>query len=258
MRKSCRRVNNLNLLRLACLLVCAFAAAPVNAETSTPKIVCRASLSEERRTELSAHLRSITGWTGLHFDGEGVLHFGAEQPSGGSASARALLAAAREGESLLIFEDASGNPDVAFSRVVEGRWKGGSEGRPPAYVVQIDFTDFGHVMGDGAARAAFNSGWVALHEIEHAVNDSADADGPGEPGECEEAINRMRRECGLAERAEYFYKPLPGQHRSDFKARFMRLAFEHSQGASKPRRYWLMWDSDLVGGLPVANQLAGR
>src|ERR687897_618706 len=78
---------------------------------------------------------------------------------------------------------------------------------PAADVVQIDFDDFTHVRDDRAALAAFNAGWGLLHEVEHAVRDSADPEGPGAAGECEEAINRMRRECGLAERAEYFYTP---------------------------------------------------
>lgn len=259
MRESCRRVNGRILLRLACLLVCACTGVAANAEPSAPKIVCRATLAEARRAELAAQLRAITGWSGLHFDGGGFLRIGAGQPSGGSSSARELLAAAQAGENLLIIEDASGSSDVAFSRVLEGRWRDGSGGRPAAYVVQIDFKDFSHVKGDRAALAAFNAGWGALHEIEHAVNDAADAEAPGEAGECEGAINRMRRECGLAERAEYFYTPLPGAAGGEFKTRYVRLAFTQAREADKKRRqYWLYWDAALTGGAPDANQLASR
>jgi hypothetical protein len=91
-RKSDGRVNSRALLRLACLLVCATAATSAKAETSAPKIVCRASLAESRRAELASQLRAITGWPGLRFDGEGFLSFGAQAPSGGSRAARALLA----------------------------------------------------------------------------------------------------------------------------------------------------------------------
>ena len=259
MRESVGRVMSSRWPLLVCLMVCALSAQPARAEPEKPKIVCRAALTEARRAVLSTQLRSITGWEGLHFDGEGVLRFGAVQPSGGSPSARALLASAQAGKNLLILEDASGHPDVAFSRVLEGRWKDGSEGRPPAYVIQIDFTDFSHVRGDGAALAAFNAAWGLLHEIEHAVKDSTDAEGPGKAGECEEAINRMRRECGLAERAEYFYTPLPGDGSGDFKTRYVRLAFKDERAAShKPRRYWLYWDAALTGGAPGGDQVASR
>lgn len=259
MRESGRRVNSRALLCLACLLVCACAEVSANAEQPTPSIVCRAGLAEARRTQLAAQLRAITGWGGLHFDGEGFLRFGAERPAGGSQSARELLAAAQAGENLLIIEDASGSADVAFSRVLEGRWKDGSGGAPPAYVIQIDFKDFTHVRGDRAALSAFNAAWGALHEIEHAFNDAADAEGPGAAGECEEAINRMRRECGLAERAEYFYTPLPGATAGEFKSRYVRLAFTQERPADRRRRqYWLFWDAELTGGVPAANQIASR
>ena len=256
MRKLDGRVKSRALLRLACLFVCASAGVSAKAETSEPKIVCRASLAESRRAELTSQLRAITGLSGLHFDGEGFLRFGAEAPSGGSRSARALLASAMDGKNLLILEDASGHDDVVFSRVLEGRWKDGSSGRPTAYVVQIDFADFKHLKGDRAALEAFNAAWGLMHEIEHAVKDSADASGVGAAGECEEAVNLMRRECGLAERAEYFYMPMPGAERGDFKTRYVRLAFTHASADKKRRQYWLFWDASLTGGAPDSNQLA--
>jgi hypothetical protein len=256
MRQSCRRVKSLRLLRLACLFVCAILGSPANAETPTSKIVSRPGLAETRRAELSAQLRAITGWSGLHFDGEGVLRLGTEVTSSGSQSARALLAAAQEGENLLIIEDASGSADVVFSRVLESRWRDGSAGRPPAYVVQIDFKDFKHVMGDRAALAAFNAAWGLLHEIEHAARDAADPESPGAAGECEAAINKMRRECGLAERADYFYTPLPGTARGDFKTSYVRLAFRHARPGNKQQQYWLFWDAALTGGAPDAKQIA--
>jgi hypothetical protein len=216
-----------------------------------PKIVCRAELREERRLELAAQLRAITGWTGLRFDEEGTLRFGDDQPLGGSASARTLLASARDGKNLIVIEDASGRADVVFCRVLEGKWKVDAVGRPPAHVLQIDFTDFSHVMGDEAALSAFNVGWAVLHEIAHAVHDSDDTNKSGEAGECEGRINLMRRECGLAERAEYFFTPLPGTWHSEFKSRLVRLAFERRAPRST-KRYWLVWDASLVGGLDRA------
>ena len=91
------------------------------------------------------------------------------------------------------------------------------------------------------------------------MRNSADPEGPGAAGECEEAINRMRRECGLAERAEYFYTPMPGAWRGDFSTRYVRLAFEEGRAADKKRRrYWLYWDAALTGGAPDAGQVASK
>jgi len=258
MRTAFGRVTSRGILWPACLLVFVTCGLPVAAERVTPKIVCRADLAPARRQELTVQLRAITGWPGLHFDGDGVLRFGDSHPEGGSQAARSLLASAQAGKNLIVIEDASGDTNVVFCRVAEGRWKSGAGGKPPAFVVQIDFADFSHVTGDEDARAAFNAGWGVMHEIDHVVRDTVDPGGPGEAGECEELINRMRRECGLAERAEYFYTFLPGAGQSAFKARFVRLAFERAEGQKKRRRYWLLWDAERVGGLPAPDQVAGR
>ncbi|MCA1615561.1 MAG: hypothetical protein LC800_15965 [Acidobacteria bacterium] len=112
-------------------------------------------------------------------------------------------------------------------------------------------------MGDKAARAAFDVGWGVLHEIDHVVNNTADSTGVGAVGECEDSINRMRRERGLAERAEYLFTYLPGSEDSDFKTRYVRLAFERRGEKDKRKRHWLYWEAALVGGLPaLPNQLA--
>ena len=257
MRPAFGRINSRRILLLVCLSVFAVCGLTVTAERPAPKIMCRASVAPAHRQELTEQLRAITGWPGLRFDGDGVLRFGEEPPTGGSQTARALLASAQEGKNLILIEDASGSADVVFCRVVEGRWRSGADAKPPAFVLQIDFKDFSHVMGDREARAAFNAGWGAMHEIDHVVRDSVDPEGPGAAGECEELINLMRRECGLAERADYFYNFMPGAEQSDFKTRYVRLAFERAPEQSKRRRYWLYWDAEVVGGLPT-NQVAAR
>jgi hypothetical protein len=245
------RLDGRRILWPACLLLFVGCLSAAAAEPASSKIVYRADLAPARRQQLAEQLRAITGWPGLHFDHEGFLRFGDEQPVGGSQTARELLAAAQAGKNLIIIEDASGSAEVVFCRVVEGRWKNGAEGKPAAFVLQIDFADFSQVMGDREARAAFNAGWGLLHEIDHVVHDSVDPEGPGAAGECEQLVNRMRRECGLAERADYFYTPVPGAQDGDFKTRYVRLAFEREQPQSRRRRYWLFWDAEVVGG-PLA------
>lgn len=234
-------------LTLLLLLACTAAAADIS---SSSKILCRPELSAARRQELAERLREITGWRELHFDGGGALNLGAARAAGGSQTARALLEKAAGGNNLLVIEDASDRPEVVFSRVIEGRWTSGAEGKPPAYIVQVDFADFARVKGDREALAAFNAGWGLLHEISHVVNDSADTEKAGEAGECEELVNKMRRECDLAERAEYHFHFIPGLDQSEFKTKLVRLAFERQEpSTNRKRRLWLVWDADLVGGL---------
>jgi hypothetical protein len=105
-------------------------------------------------------------------------------------------------------------------------------------------------MGDEAARSAFSVGWGFLHEVEHVVHDSGGPAREGETGDCESLINRMRRECGLAERVDYFFTYVPGVNASGFKTKFVRIAFDGQKPESKKKkRYWLVWDADLVGGV---------
>ncbi|HKC65931.1 MAG TPA: hypothetical protein VKB86_19965 [Pyrinomonadaceae bacterium] len=216
-------------------------------------------MSLARRIELREKLRQITDWQDLDFDENGALRLGVEKPEGGSETARELLTEAASGENVIVLEDASNRLDVVFCRVVEGRWKTGAGAKPHAFVVMIDFADFSHVMGDGAALAAFNVGWGVLHEIEHVVHDSVDPVASHSLGECESLINQMRRECGLAERAEYHFTLFPGTSDGDFKTTFVRLAFDSIRpGANKKERHWLIWDAKLVGGLDEQKSLLAR
>lgn len=246
----------LSLCGLLALMLCC--GLPTKAETAPSKIMCRAGMSSSRRVELAEQLRGITGWTNLHFDGDCVLRFGDGQFLNGSQTARALFHSAQSGKNLIVLEDASNRADVVFSRVLAGRWQREASNQPPAYIVQIDFADFSRVRGDKDARAAFNAGWGVMHEIDHVVHDSTDAEASGAAGACEDSVNRMRRECGLAERAEYFFTFMPGAAGSTFQTRFVRLAFERVQAPNKRRRYWVFWDAELTGGLPTAHQVATR
>lgn len=216
-------------------------------------------MASARRIELAEKLRQITGWQSLSFDESGALHLGDEKAAGGSETARELLRAAMSGRNMIVIEEASNRQDVVFCRVIEGRWKTDAAQMPPVFIVQIDFADFSRLMGDKVALDAFNVGWGVLHEFEHVVHDSVDAEKSGEVGECESFINRMRRECGLAERADYHFTLFPGITHSDFKTEFVRLAFDLARpGANRKERHWLIWDATLVGGLEAQKSLLAR
>lgn len=230
--------------------------AAVFASPSRSNVISRDEISQDHREQLAAKLRRITGFQSLKFDEGGVLRLGSEAARGGSGSARELLTNSVNGRNVIVIEDASNSADVAFCRVIPARWKTTAAGSPPAFVVQIDFADFDRVLGDERALEAFNVGWGFLHELDHIANDSTDALALGETGECEANINQMRRECDLPERADYFYTPLPLTADSPFVTRLVRLAFEQPHPrAKKMKRYWIVWDANLVGGLEQ-NQLA--
>lgn len=242
---------------LTILLFCC--AQPSAANEPLGRIVSRPEMSLSLRRQLAAQLRQITGLKGLEFDEQAVLSLGDIAPEGGSQRARELLAEAARGRHVIVLEDASKREDVVFCRVIEGKWTADAERKPPVYIVLIDFADFSHVMGDRAALAAFNAGWGVLHEVEHVVHDSLDAERAGEVGDCERLINRMRRECGLAERSDYYFTYVPGTTHNAFKTQLVRLAFDLQESAHGGRkRYWLIWDAALVGGSKEQGLLASR
>lgn len=229
-------------------------AIPLHAGPAQTRIVCRLDINQAHREELANKLRKITGWTDLNFDRGGLLRLGTKEPVSGSQTARELLKRTIAGKNVIVLEDASRNPDIAFSRVVEGRWKHETPNSPPAFVVQIDFDDLKHVIGDKRAVEAFNEGWALLHEFDHVVSESDDANRLGETGECESHINQMRSECGLPERADYFFTYIPLADAA-YMTRLVRLAFAERTD-NKKRRYWLVWDARLVGGVDETKQIA--
>ena len=228
----------------------------LQAEQNRDYVVCRENLSQKDRNELTNKLRKITGLPDLGFDRVGVLRLGIQDPVGGSARAGKLLAKVISGPTVVILEDAS-KSDVVFSRVIPGIWKRADSDSPPIFVIQIDFADFDYVMGDVRALQAFDVGWAVLHEFDHIVNDSLDATDLDQAGECEDHINQMRRECGLPQRSDYFFTLSPLSQDTAFNTRLVRLAFDQEKSPTgKKKRYWLVWDAKLVGGLDEKKEIA--
>jgi hypothetical protein len=235
-------------LAIVCLCVSAFS---TFAADGANRVVLRQEVSRRHRDELIASLRVITGWTNLNFDTNGALSLGGDQTTSGSESARILLSQAIKGTNVIVLEDASSRTDVAFCRVVRGRWMREESSRPPVYVVLIDFTDFHRLSGDAEARAAFDVGWGLLHEIDHVVRDSEDASTSKTTGECEDHVNQMRLEVGLPIRVDYFFSPAYLKTDANFNSKYVRLSF-----ALRTKRYWLIWDATTVGGLLADAQRA--
>lgn len=234
----------INRNRFLCrsLSICAVLMASCLPILAGDNVVVRQNVSQSNREELARKLRIITGWTDLAFDSEGAMRIGHAEPQDGSQSARELLNKAFAGKRVILFEDASSRKDVVFCRVDQFT-------SAEVFVVLIDFADFRQVTGDKLALAAFDVGWAVLHEIDHVVEDSQD---PQEDvaGDCEGNINRMRRELGLPVRNSYFFSFLPVKNDGTVISRFVRLGFDqHDAAAAKRKRYWLIWDAAVVGGL---------
>ena len=225
---------------------------------SASRVVIRENVSRAHQEQLINKLKKITGWTTLSFTGEGALVIETGAFVKGSKSARNLLTQANAGQSVIVLEDASSRSDVAFCRVVPGRWARNRLAGIDAYVVLIDFADFEQIAGDAVARRAFDVGWAVLHELDHVVTNAADTDVNDHVGECEAHINKMREELGLPVRASYFYTESSFKGDRNFNTRFVRLPFEQVDASSRRRkRYWLIWDFTAVGGGPPSpNRLA--
>jgi hypothetical protein len=242
-----------NCFSLKCLQTCEVLivlivfAVPILA-ANTDNVVVRKNISKSNREELAHRLRTITGWAELAFAGDGALVPGYSGPSEGSKSARDLITRALAGKRVILLEDASSRKDVVFCRVDLGAL---DQANAPSevYVVLIDFADFRQVTGDKQAKAAFNVGWAVLHELDHVVEESEDPE-TDVAGDCEGRINRMRRELGLPVRNSYFFSFLPLKNDGNLITRYVRLGFDQEHVTpSKRRRYWLIWDAAVVGGL---------
>ena len=248
------RTHSLSLKALQVCVVLIVFVFPIYA-SKTSNVVVRDNVSKSNRDELARRLQTITGWTGLGFDSDGALRIGNASTPEGSKSARELINRTLAGERVILLGDASSRKDVVFCRVVLGRLD-----RNPAaevHVVLIDFADFRQVTGDKQARAAFDVGWAVLHEIDHVVENSEDPLEDSTAGDCEGHINRMRRELGLPVRNSYFYSFLPIKSDANLISRLVRLGFDQDDGRSaKTRRYWLIWDAAVVGGLSSERESA--
>lgn len=94
--------------------------------------------------------------------------------------------------------------------------------------------------------------WLGLlHETDHVVSDSEDAQDKDAVGECEDHINSMRLELGLPVRPDYFFNRAYLKSRCKLQRRYVRLSFER-----RDKRYWLIWDATTVGGLIAEGQRA--
>lgn len=213
----------------------------------------------QQLAQLLQSLRQKTGFLELNFDGDGFLALGdATKFLGGSATARALIEAAVKINHVVELECHNRSALVAFARLGQPiiYISMASKRQIEAYPVEIDFTDFNYLRGDKRVLAAFDLGFVVLHELAHAVLGLHDTiEEADSPGECEAHINRIRRELNLPERRHYIARTFLMAASTSYKTtRHAELSFAQTvaeQGRVKLEKLHLNWEAERVG--PIKN-----
>ncbi|MDX2044720.1 MAG: hypothetical protein SF097_26150 [Acidobacteriota bacterium] len=212
-------------------------------------------LNPKQLSSLLENLRQKSGFREMHFDPQGFLRLGDRSKiDGGSTAARELLIAAVDRAKAIDLENHNRTSQIAFARLAmpvsfTSRESGA---HVEVYPVQIDFSDFAHLRGDKKAIEAFDIGFVVLHELGHAALGLRDALVNGqEPGECEEFINQIRRELGVAERQSYAAHTFTRRNlHSQSPSRQAELLFINSLvGGNKNKSFSLSWDAGQVGAV---------
>ena len=201
-------------------------------------------------------LRDKTGLLEMRFDENGFLTLGDQTKfSGGSATARALLNATVSLPHAVDLESHMYASEVAFARLGKpvGYYHYPTGAKIDVTPLEIDFSDFPKLRGDHQALAAFDLGFVILHELGHTALGLRDAaDDPEALGECEVLINRIRRELNLPERQTYIAQthPAPISYGSLRSTQIAVLVFARSvekQGRMRIEKFDLNWEASQVG-----------
>src|SRR5262245_9400463 len=214
-------------------------------------------LDAKQLETIAKSLREKTGFAELGFDRDGFLTLGDRTNfSGGSVSARELLIATIEMKNAIDLESVPRSSNVSFARISnQVRYESRATGAAiDTCTIQIDFSDFSLLSGDKPALAAFDPGFVIIHELGHAVlglHDSYDSS----PGECEEMVNRIRRELNLPERQAYLaqvYPVFPSSVAS--RAKRAELIFKNNVNGNPGSGavFRLSWDAQRAG--PILDQ----
>ncbi len=189
------------------------------------------ALAPDATHQLLASLRRITGLTGIVFDGHGRLDAHGPASPRGSALAVDILRRAIASADIFVLENHSASNTVTFGQIEPMDYIPGPDGaRVRVWWIRLDFEDFRTIHAPRRVRAAFDPGFVLLHELLHALGHR---DGPpGTLGECEGILNEVRAELDLPLRATYGATWVSDGRGGPAQA---RLLF-HDAGAGRERR----------------------
>jgi hypothetical protein len=207
-------------------------------------------------------LREKTGFLQMSFDENGFLNIGDRTKfDGGSETARSLISSATECGRAIDLEVHNSSTNVAFARlarpvVFQNRSSGAVI---DVYPMELDFNDFKKLRGDNKVLAAFDIGFVIMHELGHAVLNLTDSlDSVKDVGECEKYINRIRRELNIPQRLNYIAQTIKSPlSMTRASGEMAELIFSHSDETRanlKEQRLYLRWEAHTVG--PVKDNLS--
>lgn len=221
-------------------------------------------LSQEKGRECNAQcqaqlidsLRHLTGWQQMHFTATGWLEIGEpariSTPQTGSPSAREVMARVQQSQHVFIVEAHTGSPDVSFGQLDEGLVYQDDlrDLRLKIWRLRMDLADFKRIAAPARVLAAFDPGFVFLHELLHGLG-YPDPERFGEIGPCEAQVNQMRSEMDLPLRTQYFAT----SYQLNQLAFTVRLGFQEAVRTTtppgtagkqgKPREYQLIFLPEL-------------
>ena len=257
-----QRTASLLALVVVCLLGLSQAthAAGKSSYPTTPGIWLSRELGRECNTNCQAQLieslRRLTGWQQIDFTATGWLEIGNravfETGQPGSPSAREVLTRAQRGQHVFIVEAHTGSPDVSFGQLDEGLIYEDDlrHLRLKIWRVRLDLADFKRIAAPARVLAAFDPGFVFLHELLHGLG-YPDPERFGEIGPCETQVNQMRTEMDLPLRTQYFAT----SYQLNQQVITVRLGFQEPLRATtlaggsgkqaKPREYQLIFLPEL-------------
>ena len=222
-------------------------------------------LSAKQLAQVLESLRAKTGFLDMSFDEDGFLSLGDRSSEGGSASARMLLIAAVDGDRAIVLESHNHSSQVVFARTNRSTiYQSYTTGeRMESQPIEIDFSDFGKLRGRKEVLAAFDLGFVLLHELGHCALHLHDVENsPTELGECEGYINYIRRELGLPERRNYVARQRHSILSSEqggnqrVELTFFRHVDKEGQATEEPLS--LSWEINRVGAMPIFKGAASK
>ncbi|MFN0088604.1 MAG: hypothetical protein ACKVX9_24665 [Blastocatellia bacterium] len=193
--------------------------------------------------DVAESIRSKAGFATIDFDENGWMRLGAISGTG-SATAQKLLLDAFRRDQVIELHRRDKSSEVAFMQLTPQNthidFRTGAQ--ITVYHLEIDFTDFAFLKGDHEARAAFDLGFILLHELTHGVRKIKDNNASQtRPGDCADYVNQIQKELGMAVRDHYF----PEIRKYGGSISFARLNFSGINGDNK--RYSLYWDAGKVG-----------
>jgi hypothetical protein len=209
------------------------------------------ALKPKQLQALLKSLRQHSGWAQLDFDAHGFLICpDASQFTAGSAAARKLLLAALDAPVAFDLESHLYTANVAFARLgAPAMFRSMASGRQiKVFSLQLDFADFAALRGHDEVLAAFDIGFVFMHELAHGVWGLRDALNEADTlGECERYINQIRRELNLPERQHYAARARQtGVSYIGGIGHYAELLFQRKD-TRKLTHYYLQWDAHRVG-----------